>query len=83
MGKSSSVSMIGLLIIFVNTCACSVTKTGCQYHHNKNSISGVKVSVPSLNAVELRFKSWVIGGVKVSVLSLNTVDRRFKSRCEG
>ena len=66
MGKSSSVSMIGLLIIFVDTCACSIT-----------------VSVPSLNAVDRRFKSRVIGGVTVSMPSLNAVDRRFKSRCEG
>ena len=66
MGKSSSVSMKGLLIIFVDTCACSIT-----------------VSVPSLNAVDRRFKSRVIGGVKVIVPSLNTVDRKFKFRCEG
>jgi hypothetical protein len=62
MGKSSSVSMIGLLIIFVDTCTCSVTLAWCQYHHNKNSIGGVKVSLPSLSAVYRRFKSRVIGG---------------------
>jgi hypothetical protein len=39
------------------------------------SSPGAKVSVPSLNAVDRRFKS----GVKVSVPSLNAVDRRFKS----
>jgi hypothetical protein len=43
----------------------------------------VKVSLPSLNAVEGRFKSRVIGGVKVSVPSMGAVDHRFKSRVIG